>query len=535
MSFQTDIEDYVGSFSDTAALTIWLTAAAKKILDMLPEEVIERYASAVAITNGTTSLAEYRILSIIRESVKAQRVEPAMFRKYKDPNSLMYAHELSPVWTLIAGVVNAAPPTGTGAAATALMGLNTTLTIAAAGTNYEAGDTFTTLGGTNPGTATTHCVITVTSVHPSTGGVTGVTVTTVGSYSALPTIPATLTDGGNLTTTSSGGSGAEFTVTWGVVGSTVSSGGSGYSSSFPPFVIYSAGSAQATATVSSTGVVSAVTPTIAGAYLAIPTISFGNLTAYAVAYPSIAYSDSTASGFPPKLHQALVLDVAIKAAIRKAFESLAVSSAITSFSNIAVPLTAPTLPAWTDASISSTYAATTIGSLPASPVYTPPVPDGAVSTALSSSSTALSTDEDIELSEGHLSRGKTALEQYQLDIQRSLQSFNGEVAVYNAGVQKVLEQARLTQEYLLTKAKTETDLNLQNEMQEVATEIQNYQLELGRYQADIQLYSAQVNAEATKLATLLQKSSQESQNYLAMIPLLKAEYGEYLNIYIQGK
>jgi hypothetical protein len=91
------------------------------------------------------------------------------------------------------------------------------VTITAAGTGYAAGNTFTATGGTG-----TSAVLTVTTVNAN-GNVTGVSITTVGDYTVVPTV----TDN---PFTSNTGSGVGFTATLslGISSVALTAAGEGY-------------------------------------------------------------------------------------------------------------------------------------------------------------------------------------------------------------------------------------------------------------------------------------------------------------------
>lgn len=108
---------------------------------------------------------------------------------------------------------------GSGAVLSPRMKAVTVTAVAAGGTGYAVNDTVTLAGGTN----TTPAVLTVTAV--SGGVITSASITTPGSYSALPTNPVA------QATTSGGGSGATFTMAWGLLSVVVQDSGEGYTSS----------------------------------------------------------------------------------------------------------------------------------------------------------------------------------------------------------------------------------------------------------------------------------------------------------------
>src|SRR5262249_42049331 len=63
------------------------------------------------------------------------------------------------------------------------------VSVSAGGTGYAVGDVLTIVGGTR----TVAVTVTVTTINAATGAVTGVLLTTPGSYSALPGNPAATT------------------------------------------------------------------------------------------------------------------------------------------------------------------------------------------------------------------------------------------------------------------------------------------------------------------------------------------------------
>jgi hypothetical protein len=122
--------------------------------------------------------------------------------------------------------------------------------IQSGGTGYTVGNVLSIVGGTPTGATAT---ATVTSV--SAGVITGISVTTGSTYSALPTNPASVTGGT--------GTGATLNLSWGTVGFTITNAGSGYVEQ--PTVSFSGGGgsgAAAYATVGSGTVVKSIGSTM---------------------------------------------------------------------------------------------------------------------------------------------------------------------------------------------------------------------------------------------------------------------------------
>ncbi len=151
-------------------------------------------------------------------------------------------------YTSVPTATVSAPTTAGGVQATISfsMQLATTPTITDGGTGYTVGNVLTLVGGT----FTTAATVTVSTV--SAGVITGITVSSFGAYTVLPTSPASVTGGT--------GSGATFTTSWSVrttfPSPSITNAGSGYVEQ--PTVSFSGGGgsgAAAYATVGGTPVI----------------------------------------------------------------------------------------------------------------------------------------------------------------------------------------------------------------------------------------------------------------------------------------
>ena len=141
----------------------------------------------------------------------------------------------TPNYTTVPSVTLSAPTTAGGVQATASVTMFVgSATVSAGGSGYLVGDVLTVTGGT--GSAPTLTVATLSGSAVAT-----VTITNAGALTALPTNPASTTGGT--------GSGATFTIGWGVNTIVVGNAGSGYVEQ--PTITFSSGSAAAYATVGS--------------------------------------------------------------------------------------------------------------------------------------------------------------------------------------------------------------------------------------------------------------------------------------------
>jgi hypothetical protein len=154
-------------------------------------------------------------------------------------------------YTTVPTITISAPTTSGGVTATAnaaLMQINSGTTIASGGTGYVTGDTISIVGGTSTVTATA-------TVTASGGIVSAITLTQVGTYSALPTNPISTAN------TTGVGTGLTLTGNWTVktpLG--VNTAGSGYVEQ--PTVTFSTGNAVAFANVGSGTIVKSLGSTM---------------------------------------------------------------------------------------------------------------------------------------------------------------------------------------------------------------------------------------------------------------------------------
>jgi hypothetical protein len=182
-------------------------------------------------------------------------------------------------------------------------------------------------------------------------------------------------------------------------------------------------------------------------------------------------------------------------------------TAAPTISNLTISVSAPTTPS--DPSISSpTVGAIAIAALPTAPAYTPPVIGGDATelSALEDLDTdntidvhadqiewdqwfatvghLIEDEEDVELASAQLQKIQAYIATYQSALQNQLNNFNENNVVYQAGIQRNLQQAQID----MQDAHKEADLTLQ-------AALQDYTLELQLFQAEVAKYQAQVNDE----------------------------------------
>lgn len=96
-NFQQKVESYTGSISDTTALSEWLTTAARFVTDLLPDHVLDEYATTVDVSTDGLALATYRYLKALKNGYEVRMVGAGMSASVQDSNSIHYAIASSPV------------------------------------------------------------------------------------------------------------------------------------------------------------------------------------------------------------------------------------------------------------------------------------------------------------------------------------------------------------------------------------------------------------------------------------------------------
>lgn len=293
-------------------------------------------------------------------------------------------------------------------------------------------------------------------------------------------------------------------------------------------------------------------------------------TVVAMAYPTVAYSDSTITAFPIDLDEGVVLYACIQGRLRQMSDLTITTLGGLSISTIATPV-APSAPSftYTDATYSNaeynpaiyvkalidTISATTI-SFSDTLAYTPPVFSG----SYTNTDTAL-TNQDIELANAHLNKVRAQLEEMQKDLLNSLNEFNRDKGEFDANLQVAISQAQLTQQRLVEQSRLQIELNKFNEQQEVQTalanqnqeavidaqnkakamelaivnqskelerQIQEYQGQLSKYGQEVSSYAQEVNQEVSRVAQRINQYNAQFQQYAVGLEGLRQEFQNFI-------
>lgn len=112
-NFQTRVEDYIGTFADTEALSGWLTQCAKLIVDRLPLERAEKYSAPITDEGSGIDITQYRIYDAHKSGYQARKVSTGFATQILDADSIHAALTTDPAWYILNGKAYVKPNGGT--------------------------------------------------------------------------------------------------------------------------------------------------------------------------------------------------------------------------------------------------------------------------------------------------------------------------------------------------------------------------------------------------------------------------------------
>ena len=281
-----------------------------------------------------------------------------------------------------------------------------------------------------------------------------------------------------------------------------------------------------------------------------------------LAYPAVAYGDSTIAKFPDEAEHLVPLYGAIKSlqnVLGSSSLSLnnsdnistALSACNTELDKIVTDVSAPVAPAVSNFT-TPTISAITIGGFGTAPAYTAPTVGGATEeltaalTALSSNEPGTDADfldfskwftvvgeyiedsEDIELAGVQLQKISAYISAYQSALQNQLNVFNDANVEYQATIQKQIEQSRLDSQ----DAQQEASLKLQKEVQEYQNKLQKYSNEIQSYQGQVSELIQNAQGYLSEVQASLSVENSKYAWYEKQQAKLQADYDKGLQILI---
>lgn len=114
MAFKDSVEDYLGStFSDTTALSRWLTDSARMMINIIPEHKLDNFTTAVTVSSSGLSLADYRISKIHKGGYESIPINIGQSASALSASSIHYAIDSSPKHYYNNGMLFIIPSGGT--------------------------------------------------------------------------------------------------------------------------------------------------------------------------------------------------------------------------------------------------------------------------------------------------------------------------------------------------------------------------------------------------------------------------------------
>jgi len=246
-----------------------------------------------------------------------------------------------------------------------------------------------------------------------------------------------------------------------------------------------------------------------------------------VQYPTVSYTHDAISVFPDEAEYLVALYGSIRSIQNKMGSKTSDLPSDMVLPAIPVP---PTLPSYTTPAVG----AITIASLPSAPDYTAPKVAGAteeLTAAITDGTVGTDADwqdysdwfevlgqmiednEDVELAQSQLQKISTYIQSYSQAMQNQLNIFNEGNVVYQAAIQRNIQQAQINAQ----DAQQEANLLLQKESQE-------YQAKLTKYSNEVQSYQADVNRIVQDFDSKIKKHSADYQWLTGQYQQLIAEY-----------
>mgnify|MGYP003631812491 CR=1 FL=1 len=208
-----------------------------------------------------------------------------------------------------------------------------------------------------------------------------------------------------------------------------------------------------------------------------------------VQYPAVTYSASAIAIFPDEAEYLVPLYASVKSLQNKMSSKFAELPTDVTFISLPVAPVAPVL-------ISNQ-----IGTLPTAPVYT----GLSIAPSFSTVDTFISTDEDVELASVKIQEINSQINEYQASMQNQINLFNDANVEYQAEVNKLTENARLSS-------------------QDDVQSLQKYSNELGSYGTRVQIYQADASTKIQNYSAKIQKHVTDYQWLLGQYKQLKDDY-----------
>jgi hypothetical protein len=110
--FKTQIEQLVGAITTASDMDDYLTATAREIIDLLPNELVYQYSAQQTFTDDLSLVGKKVVGEVTRNGIRAIPVPFSMSAKVADATSMHLATAGSPVFYLNGSTLTVKPDTG---------------------------------------------------------------------------------------------------------------------------------------------------------------------------------------------------------------------------------------------------------------------------------------------------------------------------------------------------------------------------------------------------------------------------------------
>lgn len=112
-TFLVRVEALTGTTSETTDMSDWLTAGAKWLIDLLPEEKLLRMTTTATDSGSGVSVASMRVFGAYKSGYRAIQLHPGEYARYVDSASRFYGTSTTPVFYILNGALFVKPGGGT--------------------------------------------------------------------------------------------------------------------------------------------------------------------------------------------------------------------------------------------------------------------------------------------------------------------------------------------------------------------------------------------------------------------------------------
>lgn len=141
--------------------------------------------------------------------------------------------------------------------------------------------------------------------------------------------------------------------------------------------------------------------------------------------------------------------------------------------------------------------------------------------------------DDVEIAQVYIQKVAREQEDWQQKVNDELQLFNSKYQVYREDTNKIIEQARTNLQQKIADAQSNNNTEQFNKLKKYESTVEEYSLQLRRYQANVDRYVQIVNSEIARLTANVQLETQIYSAHINALSVQSRVIAEQNQIYIQ--